>query len=50
LPHKPPQRLARFKIPSEFLFVDTLPRDPNGKLHRRRVRDLVRDGGAIAHG
>jgi long-chain acyl-CoA synthetase len=37
------QRLARFKIPTEFVFVDDLPRDPNGKLYRRRVRDAVRN-------
>jgi fatty-acyl-CoA synthase len=32
-------RLARYKIPKEFLFVDTLPRTPYGKVVKA---DLVR--------
>ncbi len=32
-------RLARFKMPRTIDFVDTLPRDPNGKLYKRKLRD-----------
>jgi long-chain acyl-CoA synthetase len=35
-------RLARFKTPTEVRLVDSLPRDPNGKLPRRHVREQVR--------
>jgi len=31
--------LARFKVPREFSFVDQLPRDPSGKLFKRKVRE-----------
>jgi long-chain acyl-CoA synthetase len=33
------QRLARFKLPSTVDYVDELPRDPNGKLYKRTLRD-----------
>jgi long-chain acyl-CoA synthetase len=33
------ERLARHKIPRTYDFVPTLPRDPNGKLFKRRLRD-----------
>ena len=33
------ERLARYKIPRTFDFVDSLPRDPNGKLFKRQLRD-----------
>jgi long-chain acyl-CoA synthetase len=36
-------RLARFKTPTEVRLVDSLPRDPNGKLPRRVVREAVRE-------
>ncbi len=33
------ERLARHKIPRSFDFVEALPRDPNGKLFKRKLRD-----------
>jgi long-chain acyl-CoA synthetase len=33
------QRVARFKLPRTVDYVDELPRDPNGKLYKRRLRD-----------
>jgi long-chain acyl-CoA synthetase len=32
-------RVARYKLPRSIDFVDALPRDPNGKLYKRRLRD-----------
>jgi long-chain acyl-CoA synthetase len=32
-------RVARYKVPRSIDFVDALPRDPNGKLYKRRLRD-----------
>jgi long-chain acyl-CoA synthetase len=32
-------RVARYKMPKSIDFVDALPRDPNGKLYKRRLRD-----------
>ena len=32
-------RLARFKLPGSIDYVPELPRDPNGKLYKRRLRD-----------
>jgi len=32
-------RIARYKLPRSIDFVDALPRDPNGKLYKRRLRD-----------
>jgi long-chain acyl-CoA synthetase len=32
-------RLARFKLPRSIDYTDELPRDPNGKLYKRRLRD-----------
>jgi long-chain acyl-CoA synthetase len=32
-------RLARYKLPRSIDFMDALPRDPNGKLYKRRLRD-----------
>jgi long-chain acyl-CoA synthetase len=33
------ERLATFKCPRSIDFVDELPRDPNGKLYKRKLRD-----------
>ncbi|MCB9532938.1 MAG: acyl-CoA synthetase [Myxococcales bacterium] len=32
-------KLARFKTPRAIEFIDVMPRDPNGKLYKRRLRD-----------
>jgi long-chain acyl-CoA synthetase len=32
-------RVARFKLPRTIDYVAELPRDPNGKLYKRRLRD-----------
>ncbi|SDT51850.1 acyl-CoA synthetase [Actinoplanes derwentensis] len=32
-------RLARFKLPRTVDYVDAMPRDPNGKLYKRHLRD-----------
>jgi long-chain acyl-CoA synthetase len=32
-------RLARFKLPRSIDYMEQLPRDPNGKLYKRRLRD-----------
>ena len=33
------ERLARFKVPKSVDFADSLPRDPNGKMVKRHLRD-----------
>jgi long-chain acyl-CoA synthetase len=33
------ERLAKLKIPKSFDFTDALPRDPSGKLYKRKLRD-----------
>jgi long-chain acyl-CoA synthetase len=33
------EKLAHYKCPASVDFVDELPRDPNGKLYKRRLRD-----------
>ena len=38
------QRLAKFKCPRSVDFVDALPRDPNGKLKKRLLRDPYWEG------
>jgi long-chain acyl-CoA synthetase len=32
-------RVAKFKLPRTIDYVEELPRDPNGKLYKRRLRD-----------
>src|ERR1700747_449263 len=32
-------RVAKFKLPRSIDYVAELPRDPNGKLYKRRLRD-----------
>jgi long-chain acyl-CoA synthetase len=32
-------KLAKFKLPKTIDFVAELPRDPNGKLYKRKLRD-----------
>jgi long-chain acyl-CoA synthetase len=34
-------RLATIKLPNKIRFVDRLPRDPNGKLYKRLLRDAA---------
>jgi len=31
--------VAKFKLPRTIDYVTELPRDPNGKLYKRRLRD-----------
>lgn len=38
------ERLARFKLPRSVDHVDEMPRDPNGKLYKRRLRDPYWEG------
>jgi long-chain acyl-CoA synthetase len=37
-------RLARFKLPKSVDFVEEMPRDPNGKLYKRKLRDPYWEG------
>ncbi|MEQ3679925.1 AMP-binding protein [Pseudophaeobacter sp.] len=32
-------RLSGFMVPKEFIFQDELPRDPSGKIYKRKLRD-----------
>ena len=40
----PRSHLAHFKCPRTVDFVDTLPRQDNGKIYKRRLKDAVRRG------
>ncbi|MEB2283850.1 MAG: acyl-CoA synthetase [Polyangiaceae bacterium UTPRO1] len=33
------ERIAKFKVPKSIDFIPELPRDPNGKLYKRKLRD-----------
>ena len=33
------ERLAKFKLPRSIEYAEELPRDPNGKLYKRKLRD-----------
>jgi long-chain acyl-CoA synthetase len=37
-------RLAKFKMPKSIDFIAEMPRDPNGKLYKRRLRDPYWEG------
>ncbi|MER3452227.1 MAG: acyl-CoA synthetase [Acidimicrobiia bacterium] len=37
-------KLARFKLPRSIDFIDEMPRDPNGKLYKRKLRDPYWEG------
>jgi long-chain acyl-CoA synthetase len=37
-------RLAKFKMPKSIDFTDEMPRDPNGKLYKRKLRDPYWEG------
>jgi long-chain acyl-CoA synthetase len=37
-------RLAKFKLPRTVDYLDPLPRDPNGKLYKRKLRDRYLSG------
>jgi long-chain acyl-CoA synthetase len=37
-------RIAGYKMPKSIEFVATLPRDPNGKLYKRKLRDPYWEG------
>ena len=38
------ERLARYKQPKQWSFAESLPRDPNGKLYKRKLRDPFWEG------
>ena len=40
------ERLAAYKCPRSLDFADALPRDPNGKLYKRKLRDPYWEGRA----
>ncbi len=39
-------RLASFKVPKKVIFVDSLPRNPSGKILKRNLRELYEEASA----
>jgi acyl-CoA synthetase (AMP-forming)/AMP-acid ligase II len=39
------QKLAKFKVPKAIEFIDQLPRNPSGKVLKRRLRELNKTQG-----
>jgi len=37
-------KLAKYKTPRSIDFLDEMPRDPNGKLYKRKLRDPYWEG------
>jgi long-chain acyl-CoA synthetase len=37
-------RLAKFKLPRSIDYIAEMPRDPNGKLYKRKLRDPYWEG------
>ena len=37
-------KLAKYKTPRSIDYVDEMPRDPNGKLYKRKLRDPYWEG------
>jgi long-chain acyl-CoA synthetase len=37
-------KLAKFKMPKSIDFTNEMPRDPNGKLYKRKLRDPYWEG------
>ena len=35
------ERIARFKLPKRYIFVDALPRTPYGKVEKGKLRDRL---------
>jgi long-chain acyl-CoA synthetase len=38
------ERLAKYKTPKTIDYVTEMPRDPNGKLYKRKLRDPYWEG------
>ena len=38
------ERVGKMKTPRSFDFTDEMPRDPNGKLYKRKLRDPYWEG------
>ena len=34
-------RIAKYKVPKRFIFLDTLPRTPYGKVEKLKLRDAL---------
>ncbi len=37
-------KLANFKVPRDIRFMEALPREATGKIFKRKLRDLYREG------